>query len=249
VYRKSLFAIRRGIVQNIPMTAIKLVLFDITGTILKDSGSMVRSLSMALQKNNIPLDEKELREWRGAEKAEVIRHFVARHLGRPAISGDPVIERIYEDFRTLLEAEFAGQKLVPIPGAETTFACLHERGIQLGTTTGYHRQLSDMLLKRLGWSEKFQATVCSDEVALGRPAPYMIFRAMEATKVINVAQVVTVGDTSLDLKAGTNAGVRGVVGVLTGAHSEERLKQERHTHLLPSVAELPEAIRELEASS
>jgi phosphonatase-like hydrolase len=231
------------------MTAIKLVLFDITGTILKDTGVMVRSLSLALRKNGIPMDEQELREWRGAEKAEVVRHFVARHLGRTAISGDPVIQRIYEDFRILLEAEFADHELVPIPGAEATFACLRERGILLGTTTGYHRRLSDVLLRRLGWSDKFQATVCSDEVALGRPAPYMIFRAMEATKVINVSQVVTVGDTPLDLKAGTNAGVRGVVGVLTGAHTEERLKQERHTHILPSVVELPEAIRQLEASS
>jgi phosphonatase-like hydrolase len=231
------------------MTAIKLVLFDITGTILRDTGSMVRSLTTALQKNNIPMDEKELREWRGAEKAEVIRHFVARHLGRPAAAGDPVVERVYQDFRTLLEAEFAGHNLVPIPGAEATFNCLRERGILLGTTTGYHRRLSDILLKRLGWYEMFRTTVASDEVARGRPAPYMIFHAMEAAQVANVAEVVTVGDTPLDLLAGTNAGVRGVVGVLTGAHTAERLKQERHTHLLPSVAELPEAIRELEAGS
>jgi phosphoglycolate phosphatase-like HAD superfamily hydrolase len=30
-----------------------------------------------------------------------------------------------------------------------------------------------------------------------------------------------------------------VVGVLTGAHSKDRLEREPHTHILPSVAELP----------
>jgi phosphoglycolate phosphatase-like HAD superfamily hydrolase len=62
----------------------------------------------------------------------------------------------------------------------------------------------------------------------------------------DVRHVVNVGDTPLDLQAGTNAGVRGVVGVLTGSHGAERLKHEPHTHLLPSVAELPSLIeREL----
>ena len=67
----------------------------------------------------------------------------------------------------------------------------------------------------------------------------MIFHAMEAAKVISVDQVVNVGDTPLDLRAGSNAGVRVVVGVLTGMHREDRLRREPHTHILPSVAELP----------
>ena len=50
----------------------------------------------------------------------------------------------------------------------------------------------------------------------GRPAPYMIFRAMEAVGVTQWREVINVGDTPLDLQAGTNAGVLGVAGVLTG---------------------------------
>ena len=48
-----------------------------------------------------------------------------------------------------------------------------------------------------------------------------------------------VGDTPLDLQAGTNAGARGVIGVLSGASKEERLKPEPHTDIISSVAELP----------
>ncbi len=70
----------------------------------------------------------------------------------------------------------------------------------------------------------------------------MLFHAMEIARVASVAEVVTVGDTPLDLQAGTNAGVRGVVGVLTGASTSERLRAEPHTHILPSVANLPELL-------
>ncbi len=228
------------------MNAIKLVLFDITGTILQDAGHMVRAVTMALRQNDIPVSEEDLREWRGAAKHEVIRHFVERNIGSSVAAGDASVSRIYDDFTRILENEFESRPAVAVPGADETFEWIRERGMMIGTTTGYHRTLSNILLSRTGWLDKFHTTVCSDEVLAGRPAPYMIFHAMEATRVLSVSEVVTVGDTPLDLQAGANAGVRGIVGVLTGVHGRERLEREPHTHILPSVAELPEVISEYE---
>jgi phosphoglycolate phosphatase-like HAD superfamily hydrolase len=101
-----------------------------------------------------------------------------------------------------------------------------------------------MILETAGWLDTFAANISSSDVPMGRPAPYMIFRAMESTGVTGVHEVVNVGDTPLDLRAGTNAGVREVIGVLSGLHGKERLQREPHTALLPSVAELPELIEE-----
>ena len=53
------------------------------------------------------------------------------------------------------------------------------------------------------WNEDLvNAVVCGDDVAQGRPAPYLIFRAMEKSGVTSVHQVTNVGDTVLDLQAG-----------------------------------------------
>ncbi|MCF6473089.1 hypothetical protein FAF44_32550 [Nonomuraea sp. MG754425] len=73
----------------------------------------------------------------------------------------------------------------------------------------------------------------------GRPAPYMIFRAMEATGVRDVGRVLVAGDTVRDLEAGTNAGAAIVAGALTGAQDATTLGGVRHTHLLPGVAAVP----------
>ena len=83
------------------------------------------------------------------------------------------------------------------------------------------------------------AVVCGDDVAEGRPAPYMIFRAMELTRTASVHHVANVGDTTLDLLAGHHAGVRWNIGVLSGAHDAARLAGAPHTHLAASVAVLP----------
>jgi hypothetical protein len=39
-----------------------------------------------------------------------------------------------------------------------------------------------------------------------------------------------------------HAGVRGVVGVLSGSQDSEHLGSIEHTHIIPSVAELPALI-------
>ena len=73
----------------------------------------------------------------------------------------------------------------------------------------------------------------------GRPAPYLIYRAMELTGTVSVATVANVGDTVLDLGAGANAGVRWNIGVWSGAHDRRALEAAPHTHLCASVADVP----------
>jgi phosphonatase-like hydrolase len=224
--------------MKIPMDAIKLVIFDVAGTIVEDRGEVVGAFSTALEKHGVAHTAAELKEWKGASKQEVIRHFVERQGGGAAVL-ESAVAIVYADFRIALERHYRENGIVPIPGVDKTFTRLRERGIKMATTSGFYREVSDLILERAGWRDIFAASISSSDVAMGRPAPYMIFRAMEAARVTSVREVVNVGDTPLDLRAGTNAGVREVVGVLTGLHGEERLQQEPHTALLPSVGDLP----------
>ena len=125
-------------------------------------------------------------------------------------------------------------------GAPETIAALRAHGIKVALNTGFDADVTRLLLDALGWSGgALDAVVCGDDVAAGRPAPYLIFHAMEKTRTTSVVAVAAVGDTALDLQAGANAGVRWNLGVLGGAHDRARLAREPHTRLLASVAELP----------
>ena len=219
------------------MDAIRLVIFDVAGTIVEDRGEVLSAFSAALERHGIAHDTAELKEWKGASKQEVIRHFVRRQAG-PEVS-ESAVAAVYADFRTGLERHYRDQGVLPIAGAAETFQWLRERGILTATTSGFYREISDLILELAGWSDIFAARISSSDVPMGRPMPYMIFRAMEAAGVTSVHEVINVGDTPLDLQAGTNAGVREVVGVLTGVHGKDRLQCEPHTALLASVADLP----------
>lgn len=213
---------------------IELVIFDIAGTLIEDHDEVTLAFHAAFLKNGIQVTREELREWKGGAKREVIRRFVEAQVQGPH---QELIDKTFADFRRLLEDEYL-KSLRPIAGAEEAVRELRRRGVKTATITGFYRELRDAILERLGWRDLFDAHVSSDDVARGRPAPDLIFRAMAATAAMDARQVMVVGDTPLDLGAANNAGAI-AVAVLTGVHPEERLRREPHAHLVDSIADVP----------
>jgi phosphonatase-like hydrolase len=213
------------------------VVLDVGGTIIEERGDVPEALRKALASHGVASTPEEIAKWRGAAKREIVRHFVDLRPLPPNVDHDQLVATIYEEFTANLIAVY--QSVPPIAGAEDAIRQMRDSGYLVATTTGFDRAIASSIFRRLGWERYFAASICSDDVREGRPSPFMLFHAMEAARVNNVAEVMAVGDTPLDLQAGTNAGLRAVVGVLTGASTAEKLRAEPHTHILPSVAGLP----------
>ena len=219
---------------------IELVVFDMSGTTVADDGHVVAAFQDALRDCQVSVTEADLQPWRGASKRQVLRVFVEGHWGVGTQGNDQRVEDAYAAFRSSLEAAYAGAGVRPIPGAESTFDWLRGRGIKIALTTGFYRRVADIILVSLGWmTEVIDASVCSDDVARGRPAPDMILRAMGATGVADPRRVAKVGDTVLDLEAGQSAGAGLLVGVLTGSGTREQLEAVERARVVPGVPDLP----------
>jgi phosphonatase-like hydrolase len=226
----------RGARQN-ARPSVRLVILDIGGTIIEDRGNVPEVLRRSLTKHGIDSTPEEISRWRGASKLEMIRHFVDQQSLPGNTDRNKLSNMIHEEFTAELISVY--RSVPPIAGAENAIRELRQRGYLVATTTGFDRAITASIFDRLDWNKYFAATVCSDDVSQGRPSPFMLFHAMETARVNSVAEVIAVGDTPLDLQAGTNAGLRAVVGVFSGASSEANLRREPHTHILPNVAGLP----------
>jgi phosphonatase-like hydrolase len=223
--------------RRTPAPAIRLVVLDVGGTIVEDRGDIPAALRSALGHHGIDSNPEEIRRRRGASKREIVRYFVDQQSLPQTVDREKLAATIYDEFASNLIAIY--RSVPPIAGAEDAIRQLRQSGYLVATTTGFDRAITTSIFRRLGWEQYFAATICSDDVTQGRPSPFMLFHAMEAARVDSVAEVVAVGDTPLDLQAGTNAGLRVVVGVLSGASTADVLRREPHTHILPSVAHLP----------
>lgn len=133
----------------------------------------------------------------------------------------------------------------PKPYLLETIQKLREKGIKIGSTTGYTDEMMAIVVpkaKEAGYDPDAWFSPNSVNNA-GRPYPYMIFKNMEALHIQSVENVVKVGDTVSDIKEGKNAGVFSV-GVVEGS-SEMGLTEEEYNSLSEEErAEKVEAVKE-----
>lgn len=219
---------------------IDLVVFDMAGTTVEDGGQVAAAFSAVLERRQIAISAAEIHALRGMSKRAALAEILQKTQGR--LATDDEVATLFADFQNELAIRYDGT-VKEVTGASATFARLRERGIKVALNTGFERATVDLLLDALNWSHGVvDAVVCGDEVKAGRPAPYLIFHAMEATGIVDVRRVMAVGDTVLDLQAGHNAGAGAVIGVLSGAHPREQLEKQPHTALIESVAVLTELL-------
>ncbi|HWE61011.1 MAG TPA: HAD family hydrolase [Chloroflexota bacterium] len=223
------------------MGPIDLVVFDMAGTTVDDAGNLVlTSLVEAARTCDLPGSADELNAMMGMNKREVFTILAERRAPAGSAEAGALAERALIAFIEHLRGVYE-RSLRPLPGAEDTFRFLRARGIKIATDTGFEAQIGSMIVDRLGWLDRglIDTAIFSTDVPRGRPAPYMIFRAMERLGVLDVRRVMKLGDSPADLEEGANAGCGEVIGVLSGAHTVATLGRYTHTRIIGSVAELP----------
>jgi phosphonatase-like hydrolase len=218
------------------------VVLDMAGTTIDEGLQVYRVLRETAVAHGGSPSDADIARWHGAAKHEALRALLTGDGGVPP--ADDVLAKVVDDFRARLKAAYAEHPPTPLPGVPEALARLRASGVRVALTTGFDREIVDSLLAALGWdgTAVADAVVCGSDVPAGRPAPYMIFRAMERLGVTDVARVLVAGDTPRDLEAGRNAGAGLVVGVLSGASDAEELGEHAHTHLLRSVADIPRLV-------
>lgn len=203
---------------------LQAVLFDWAGTTV-DYGCFsptapfikvfaARGVAITLEQARAPMGLMKRDHIRAlTQLPEVAAQWQAVH-GRPPAEAD--IEAMFAEFVPLQVAVLA-EYAAPIPGVIETVVDLRRRGLKIGSTTGYTREMMEVLVPeaaRRGYAP--DAWVCSTDVPAGRPYPWMAFQNAMRLNVYPMEAVVKIGDTVPDIEEGLNAGMWTVGVALTG---------------------------------
>ncbi len=162
----------------------------------------------------------------------VAAQWQAAH-GKPC--GEADIEAIYHDFLPLQLGVIAHHANV-IPGVVEAIADFRQRGLKIGSTTGYTRAIMEVLdpiAAQHGYAP--DALVCADEVPAGRPFPWMCYLNQIQLGVFPGEVCVKIGDTVPDIEEGLNAGMWTIGVVKCG--NEIGLSESDLAQLSPSEVE------------
>ena len=213
-----------------------LAVLDMAGTTVRDDGAVDEAFTTALSSVGIGVDDPRfasaqtyVRDTMGQSKADV---FAA--LLEPADAA-----RATDEFARAVRAHRGrGPRGAHCGCDRRVRRVAHARACRCALTTGFAPSTRDALLAALGWEALVDLALSPADAGRGRPAPDMILAAMERLGVPDAGAVAVVGDTTSDLEAGTNAGARAVIGVLSGAHDRKTLSAAPHTDLIDDVTGL-----------
>ncbi|HTB16206.1 MAG TPA: phosphonoacetaldehyde hydrolase [Bryobacteraceae bacterium] len=203
---------------------LKAVILDWAGTAV-DYGSLapVAALQRVFAANGIEITAAEARKDMGVLKKDQIRFIFSgdrvssewtRLHGR-APSEDDVV-RLFIEFLPR-QAEILTQFSNPIDGVPETVEEWKAAGLRIGSTTGYTRELLNIVAAAAA-SQGYapETSVTPDEAGAGRPAPFMCYRNAITLGVYPLSAFVKIGDTPSDIAEGRNAGMWTIAITRTG---------------------------------
>jgi len=216
------------IIQAVPMqNRLEAVIFDWAGTVL-DFGSFaptqifVDAFKTAFD-FDLTLDEARwpmgLGKWQHIEalgrEPKIAARWLAR-FDRPMSASD--VRYIYETFIPL-QVERVGLHSALIPGVLGVVEQLRLRGLKIGSTTGYPRQVMERLMGMAAEQGYVpDCIVCADDLAAGaRPGPWMALECVQQLRAGAVWRCVKVDDTLPGIEEGLNAGMWTVGLSLSGS--------------------------------
>ncbi|WP_394280788.1 HAD hydrolase-like protein [Corynebacterium sp.] len=214
----------------------KLAIFDMAGTTIDDRDEVYRVLREATERFGAQYTDEQFQHFMGTEKKYAIRKLF--EIGGVDVT-DELVEEAWQWFREELRNTYTNNPPTPLPGVEDTLRELRSRGVKVALTTGFSREITDIILSAMGWDSTLIDESCAgDEVEEGRPEPFMIQEVMKKLDITDTADVISSGDTAADVESAKRAGVTSV-GVLTGHLTKEQFDEYGANIVLDSVADLP----------
>jgi len=221
---------------------VSLVCCGLIGTMVDDGGMVDRAYAEAIATQGVVTGTAayarcmaQLHQARGQNAVEVLRTMFPDSQARGQ-AAHLVLDRSFCD-------AIGRMGVTPVPGAEEAIEKLSGAGIRICLITGFSRRILTAVLDTLGWWDRVDLALSSQDVPRGSPWPDLVLSAMLRLGVTDVGETAVAQDAESGILSGRRAGAGLVAGVLAGAHSAGRLRRAGATHLIPTIAHLPELLQ------
>jgi phosphoglycolate phosphatase len=219
---------------------VKLVLFDIDGTLITSRGAGRRAMRTALERVFGAAGGIDQYDLRGRTDTRIV-HDVMGALGWEPARVKERLDDFFEAYLGGLTSEIGdGRHVVTLPGVSAVVARLAQSaGALLGLVTGNIEEGARIKLLPTGLWPHFRVGAYGSDPMARRRLPSLAARRAQALVGYPFAatDVVVIGDTPHDIDCARACGAV-AVAVTTGQYTRDELLAERPDHLFDDLADV-----------
>lgn len=210
---------------------IKLVIFDLDGTLVDSISDIALSCNKALRKNGLseyPMED--YKQFVGSGVKKLIERVIEKN------SYDrTLIAKVFDDFMLFYKANMI-EMSKPYIGIIEMLRKLRDRNIMLGVASNKFDSGTKMVVKTLFNEFEFKAVFGQRENIPPKPSAHTILEIMRICKVNN-DECLYVGDSDVDMKTANNAMLRSI-GVTWGFRTKQELIENGATYIVDKPNEI-----------
>ncbi len=218
---------------------VRLVLFDIDGTLVHTGGAGVKAFGKAFQSEFGIADGTERLKFAGRTDVSLVREFFGHHQIEPSLKNFDRFFGAYLDWLEKLIPNCDGGPCVGVMEFYDQLKTLPEPPL-IGLLTGNIKKGARIKLERFHLWDKFAfGGFADDHEERPRIAAAAVRRGSERLgRELSGKEVVVIGDTPLDIHCGRAVGAK-VLAVATGGAKLEELKAHSPDWAVPDLTHLP----------
>ena len=197
---------------------IKLVIFDLDGTLIDTRQDLANACNHALTQCGFP--QRELQEY---------NMLVGRgidNLFRGALPDGAESEENVAKMRSIFVPyynEHSCDYTKPYEGIPELLKTLEQKGLHFAVASNKYQEGTETLVRKYFGNHSFVKILGQRDGKPIKPDPLIVKEAMEGVPGITKEEVVYIGDSNVDMQTGINAEVK-TIGVTWGFRSREELE-------------------------
>lgn len=211
--------------------AIKIILFDLDGTLLNTIADLAASTNYALKKYHYP--EQELSAYNyfvGNGITKLIERALPEKERTPSI-----IQKIREEFLAYYQ-QHKTDYTRPYPGIPELLHTLRERKFKLAVASNKYHQGTIELIRHYFGTDLFDRVSGQRENIPVKPDPSIVREILSSTDT-KPEEALYIGDSGVDMQTAANSNVTSI-GVTWGFRSREELEENGACHLVDRPEEI-----------
>jgi len=208
------------------MKGIKLVIFDLDGTLVNAYSAIEKSFNYAMKMTGYPSrDYATVLRAVGGGDEKLLAKFVNKSDLKRALS-------LYRKHHKIALLKHSGL----MPGARLLLKYLEMKGYKLAVASNRPTKSSKILIRHLEIEKYFDYSLCADKLKLGKPHPEILLKIVRRLRV-KKNQSLYVGDMLIDAQAGKRAGIKAII-VTTGSSTITEIKKGKPWRIIRNLSAL-----------